>query len=134
MITEVCQKCHRKIITYKRTITGGMAVSLKNINLLSIQNPDREFFHINEFLKEGGKHLDYSHLTYFGLISNKANFDSTKASSGFWKITQEGKEFLDGSLSVPKFMLVRLGFLIGASEEYVTINDIKNINFNLERI
>lgn len=48
---------------------------------------------------------DYAKLAFFGLLeAMPENLDSKKKSSGFWRVTDKGRQFVNGDIAVPSYV------------------------------
>lgn len=64
---------------------------------------------------------DYPYLSFWGLAITRVDAgDGTKKSSGFWKITQKGLDFLAGRLSVPSHVHIYNNAIVGWSDTPTT--------------
>lgn len=95
-----CPACGQKVKTYTRKLNSGMVAFLRGLYSLSKKTPDR-FFSLSTILKyidSGSRSLDYSVLRHWQLI------ESDKP--GKWRITQKGKDFLDGKIAVSRAVVI----------------------------
>lgn len=60
---------------------------------------------------------DFSKLRYWGLIEPTTN-------KGHWRITQDGRDFLDGTLEIPEYVIVQNNAVLGYSKDKVSVYEI----------
>ena len=98
-----CGTRHNQI--YKRRIYGSM---LKGLKRLAEHNNSLTPASIGDFAK----------LRFWGLI--KAG-----GQEGAWEITQSGRDFLAGLISIPEFLFIQNNQVVGRSETFIYIGDIQ---------
>jgi hypothetical protein len=54
-------------------------------------------------------------------------------SNGYWKITKLGIDFMEGKVSVPKFLYIYLGSVEKESNEKILFNQINKKRFSLSQ-
>ena len=54
-------------------------------------------------------------------------------SNGYWKITKLGMDFIEGKVSVPKFLYLYLGNVEDESKEKILFNQIDKKRFSLSQ-
>jgi hypothetical protein len=106
-----CDVCGQLVKVYSRAITSTMARQLIHADAI---HGDR-FFHIKDVVMGQSGASDFSKLHYWGLITAAPHdlSDKTKKTSGFWRITDTGRAFIRGGLSLPKYALVYNGEFLG---------------------
>lgn len=66
--------------------------------------------------------MSYSILAWWKLLEpSKENDDPTKKSSGYWRITQKGIDFLEKRITVPKRVHIYDNKCVGFDEEMVDV-------------
>lgn len=113
-----CPACCQMVKLYKRPLNAPMAAGL--ISLYKKGNGN--FMHITDILdglkgSNGGG--DFAKLRYWGFIEEEANDDSAKRTSGSWKITPRGKEFVENKMKVPSHVHLYNGKRRGFAQETV---------------
>jgi len=123
-----CPACGQFVKLYKRKLNSSMARSLILLYRKSKSNPDVEYYHIyNDLLGVdfgiGGSEL--SKLKYWGMVDElEKDPDNTKSrTSGYWKITEKGKRFVKGELTVQKYVLLYNGELRGFEGDQINIRN-----------
>lgn len=91
-----CPCCGQLVKLYTRKINSGQAVSL--IRLWRLCRDDGQYHHYTEIKKCA---TDFAQLKRWGLIiGDEKNKDTTKRTSGMWKVTGLGSEFVKGEVDV----------------------------------
>jgi len=120
----VCSCCGQKVKMYRRQIYKAVAKKLITLYRLHQNLPQATHFHMNEIgtpISGGG---DFSKLRYWGLIEARPETeDSTKKSDGFWRITDEGRVFVEGKGTVTKYCHVYNGVVRFRSGNQISIHD-----------
>ena len=123
-----CPCCDQVVKLYKRKLNSGMATTL-----IQIHKHSKNFFHVKDMLREKGFHNghDWSLLKYWGLIQElDALPGSTKKSSGQYRVTSKGEEFIYGRAKLPKHILIYNKRFQGFSDEETTIKESLGDDFN----
>lgn len=71
-------------------------------------------------------------LKHAGLIVADYNDDPKKRTSGSWAITEKGKAFVRGEISIPSGYIVYNDELLGIEEGHITIHDAIKGKFDYE--
>ena len=97
-----CPHCDQYMKLYKRKLNSGMASTLIRIFNWDKKHPD-EYLQVKEHLRVKAYHNthDWTLLRFWGLILPKNNKKDEKGSSGYWKITNKGRDFVIGNINVP---------------------------------
>ena len=103
---ERCPHCDRFLKTYNRRIIARVGVGLIRLYQLSIEFPDRRYFHVTD-IKGASFGGDFAKLRFYGLIKEMPNDDVEKKSSGKWEITELGIAFVENRLQVPKYCVIK---------------------------
>jgi len=106
---------------YKWNLLAVMAVSLVKIYKLDYEYPGKWVHVIKEVKTVDGT---YAKLRHWGLLEPKGDDPEgdTKA-SGYWRITQKGRDFVRGLITVPKNIFIFDNKLIRVSGEEVSIKE-----------
>lgn len=138
----VCPCCGQDAKMYKRKIYSASARALIAFYKYFAQPDHEEWVHGPSYLS---KHLgntvvprggDWSKLTHWELLEEKPMIrDDGSPRAGYYRITEDGKQFVLGNSSVPKFVFVYddrvYGFTPG---EKVTIHDCLGEDFNYREL
>jgi hypothetical protein len=121
---------------YKRPINGTMALALVLIYQHFKLNPHHTWLHVAAFLVKvkrdstiaGG---DVVKLRYWGLLE-RAKGERSDGSDrvGRYRITEIGKQFVEGKIAVPKYIYLYNQRLFRLSEEMTTVQQALGSKFN----
>jgi len=138
----LCPSCDRYAKVYRRTVNGAMVALL--IWLKEKDQAESKWYNIHEFPliqgRRGGG--DFAKLAYWGLLKSyeqACELPNQPAppnglSSGRWRITLRGIEFVNGDTHIPKYANVYNKSLLGFSGESVGIETCKGTNFSYEEL
>lgn len=123
-----CPCCKQYLKLYKRKMYSGPTVLLVALYRLSNRRGNN-FYHVIEILKQVLKNDaikiigDGAKANYFGLMEEKKKEKNKthKRTSGFWKITEKGRLFVEGKIKIPKYAFVLDGKITGYSKEEVDV-------------
>ena len=128
-----CPCCGQLVKLYNRKLYSKMALQLIALYRLDRKHPN-QYFHITDIGVQtsviGGG--DFAKLKYWGLIVEleKDDADDTKRTSGHWAITQKGRDFVIGKITVPSHVKVFDGRTFGFGEKHITIHHALGKKFN----
>jgi hypothetical protein len=108
-----CPCCGQLVKKYARSITAAAAANLINLVAMYENNNYEGYFHITEIgvgVTTGG---DWAKLAYWRLIEEQPSTEDGKPSSGRWKPTQAGIDFVRGKTTVPVHAYIFDGNLFG---------------------
>lgn len=106
-----CPCCEQFAKVYRRHINDAMARAL--IEMFKVLGTSEEFMHMTSFAGANAEQLrlwrggDYAKLRYWGLIEEKPldhAESADKRSSGFWRMTPRGVNFVLRRITVPKYV------------------------------
>ena len=101
----ICPCCGRYTKIYRRNINSGMAKFLKALyNLNQINEMPYSANDVLKSMVSPARSLDYGVLVHFGVIK--------KVSTNNYQITEIGKQFVEGKISVPKFVYLQNNVLV----------------------
>lgn len=133
-----CPVCNQNVKMYKKKVDSQMAFFLIKLHRLTKKNPFKTFFHvqddINVTMKVGGA---WAKLRYWELIEEqpKDKSDTTKKTSGMWRITDKGMMFVEGNLSIPKYVkLYNQTFYGYDGDERISIEQALKEKFNYREL
>lgn len=132
-----CKVCNQFVKMYKKKIDSQMAYFLFKLNKLTKDNPLTPFFHvqddINVTMKVGGA---WAKLRYWELIEEmpKDSMTTEKRTSGMWRITDKGISFIEGNVSVPKYVKLYNQTFYGYEGDDVYIHDVIKEKFNYREL
>tara|TARA_R110000772_G_scaffold74129_2_gene161590 strand:+ start:549 stop:1004 length:456 start_codon:yes stop_codon:yes gene_type:complete len=122
-----CPACGQFVKLYKRKFNTVMARSL-----ISLYQLGGGFHHVKEIIKgisDTGTN-DFSKLKYYGFIAEEINVETQKRTSGNWKITQTGIDFVLRNITVHSYVLLYNGKMQGFSGEQINIETALGNRFN----
>jgi len=122
-----CPCCGQHVKEYKRKLNSGMAR-----DLISLYRKKQEWNHREEFSKSRGKEI--SKLKYWGLVEEKINTNTSKRTSGIWRITSKGIAFVENRMPIEKYVYIYNGYANGFSEEEISITDALKDYFNYNEL
>lgn len=126
-----CPCCKRFVKRYKVKLNSAMSIFLVNLYKHSLTSSEPS--HISNLV--GNKvSMSYGWLRYWGLAENVKNTDPAKKGSGYWTITEEGKQFASGKTKVPSHAYFYDGKCYGHTGELVDIKDTLGTKFNYEEL
>jgi hypothetical protein len=126
---------------YKRPITDAMAAALIYIYRFYWRNNwANTWLHVPSYLaaqqippgKKAGWHGgDYAKLCHWQLITAKTGTRPDGSPRvGFYKITDLGREFVEGTMEVPQYTYICVNELLGMALPYISITDALGTDFN----
>ena len=95
-----CPCCGQFVKLYKRKLNSNQARDLIRLYRKSGGNTE-VFVHVSQFSMDRGG--DFAKLAYWGLTTDAPNDDKNKRTSGMWRITEAGIDFVNGKSTVPKY-------------------------------
>lgn len=128
-----CPCCDQLVKLYKRPLYSTIAADL--IRLYKLNHS--EYHHIAKILgnnRSGGG--DFAKLIYWELVEEleKDPEDTTARTSGMWKITQKGKDFVKDMVNVPSHALIYDGRFLGFTKETIDIKQALGKKFDYEEL
>jgi hypothetical protein len=125
-----CPCCDQLVKVYKRKLNSGMSFVL--IQLYK----NRGYINVKDFLRKNSfkNNHDWTLLKYWGLIEEHYNDDESKKSSGVWKITNKGIDFVLNRITVSKHVLIYNKRYLGSTDEQTTIKECLGENFDFNEL
>lgn len=105
---ERCPLCTQFSKVYRRSIHGTMARTL----VLAYREHELDWFHLATLTKTTGRGGEEGKLRYWGLLEEESARREDGGRSGWWRVTERGREFVLGNVVVPKYALVYDGRLM----------------------
>jgi len=128
----VCPCCDQFAKVYRRTITSTMARWL--INLVKNFEEERRYFSVSEpwSLNINKGTGDVAKLAMWGLIESKPKDknDTVRKTSGNWRPTLKGFQFVYNQTRIPKYALIYNATLIGYDGFEISIGTALGQKFN----
>ena len=129
----ICPCCNQPVKLYKRKLNSSMAYGLIILYRAHCKDGFDSYIKMNQEIANLGipsSNVEYAKLAYWKLIEEKPNTDSSKRTSGLWRITENGKKFVLGQVKVPSHALVFNKKVRGYSDTYLTIKESLGSKFN----
>lgn len=138
-----CPCCQQFSKKYRRKITSTMCREL--ISLYHLNKGNNDFIHRKDILNSMGNAAqlivsvsggDFAKLIYWEMIEEKLKEESKGEgrTSGFWRITEKGKAFVETLITVPKYIYLYDGVLCDKSEEEISILEAINDKFSYSEL
>lgn len=116
-----CPCCNQLCMLYDRKIDRDLSLSLIKIYKLQ-QDTGKSWVHVQNELKFTSG--NYGKLRFWGLLVPRGDEpEKDTKTSGYWSITELGKKFVNGKVSIPKSVLVYDNKKYGQSDKLVTIQE-----------
>lgn len=131
----VCPCCDRFVKVYKRRIYHTPALYLIALYRLTKIKGDK-YYHVTEVMqqlpaRQAIRMKNDSHkASYFGLLEELKDETYGKKSSGYWRLTDDGKRYVEGTLKIPRYAFIFNSEVIGYSSELSDIDDALAKRFN----
>ena len=122
-----CPACNQMVKLYKRKIYTTQARALILLSRLQVKS---EWVHVREIMKRINITGDFAKMSYWGLIEEQRSDLKEKRTSGNWKITEKGINFVRNETSIPSHVLIYNGKKIGFSETDINIIEVLGKKFN----
>lgn len=135
-----CPTCGQFCKVYRRKLNSTMALALVLIYRFFQNNPAADWLHVASFLVQvkrdssiaGG---DVVKLRYWGLLERASGERSDGSDRvGRYKITDVGKQFVEGKIAVPRYVYLYNQLLLRLSEEMTTIRDALGDRFQYDEL
>jgi len=119
----VCPACAQHARVYKRKLNAGMAASL--CWLVRVAGPDRQWVQVNKSAPAWVVRCrELPKLVHWRLLEDRENEDdSSKRTSGWWRPTAEGVQFVREQLTVPRYIFLYGNALMGFSEDETGVRE-----------
>ncbi len=123
-----CPTCERSATVYRRRITSDMVRAL-----LAMYRSARLNWCYLPAIEHEWNGRQEAMLAYWGLIeqATKDNRETGAPTRGWWRVTDQGRDYLRGNLSVRQTALVYNGKVRGFDGPLVTVTDAANKTFDL---
>lgn len=118
-----CPVCRQYAREYKRKLNATMVKALSLIYKATA--PGLHFAHGPTVLKGSGVFGgDLGKVGYFGLVEEEAALRPDGGRSGWWRVTPQGRAFLQGYTTVPKYAHVYDGRVLSFSGDPIGVHDV----------
>lgn len=119
---QYCEACSQKMMVYRRSVRKNMIQGL----IILVDGVPRKTVELG--LSPGAR-SDFTTLRFFGLIYRDLHKDRFK-----WMITQQGKLFLQGKTSIPKYAYIFNNYAKRYSEERIWITDVYHEKIDIDTV
>lgn len=127
-----CPSCGQFVKLYKRKLNSSMARAL--IILFNLSKT-QEWIHSREITKNVNITGDFAKMAYWKLIEEKKKEGGEdKRTSGIWKITERGRQFVRGQIRIPAYVFIYNAKLQGFSDDTATIRDCLGKKFSYSEL
>jgi hypothetical protein len=123
-----CPCCGQFVKRYRRRITAPMVVGLSNLYKLGQSYSFENWFHVTQIFKRHPG--DFAKLSHWGLIEESPPLDTAARTSGMWRITDQGADFVEGKIHVPQYVYIFNQKFLGFDGDDVTVHDCLNVKFD----
>lgn len=128
-----CPCCGQFAKVYKRKFNSGIAKAL--IDLYRETEGGHKWFHArNVLVGIGSSSAEYSKPEYWGLMERKKEKKEDGNISGFYKLTDAGRDFILGRRRVEKFVHLYNTLVYGFSGPEITIREAIGDHFNYDEL
>ena len=134
-----CPVCSQRVKIYQRKLSSIMAKALVVFYKVDEQDDCSGWLHVH-----GDKRMfdatagagDYGKLRFWAYAEPEYTYKGTnRAKTGRWRITEEGKKFVRGLISAPKYVYVYNNRMVGKSDdERIRIDQALGEQFSLSEI
>ena len=121
-----CPCCNKSCKRYPHKLDSNLAANLMRLYHVSRGGKDREYFHLTEWVEFNALH--YSLLRWWNLI------EPQDEKSGYWRLTDLGIAFCEGSIRVPKRVWIYNNGLDEVSEETIDIVESLGEDFDYDEL
>jgi hypothetical protein len=135
-----CPTCGQLCKVYRRKLNSTMALALVLIYQFFKTHPQAEWLHVAAFLVKvkrdssiaGG---DVVKLRYWGLLERATGErDDGSDRVGRYRITEVGKQFVEGKIAVPRYVYLYNQLLLRLSEEMTTMREALGDRFKYDEL
>lgn len=133
-----CPCCGQWVKLYKRKLNSGMARVL--IHIYHIDKTKTDDFHwikiTEEVLARGANPatMEYSKLKYWDLLEERGDAGVDTKSAGYWRITKLGRDFVEGKVTLPRYVFIYDNKLLESSFEQTSIREALGDKFSYREL
>lgn len=125
---EKCPCCSQLVKLYRYKFNSYMAVVLKDIFIHQLAGSE-DWVHVIQKIRPVNG--DYAKLRHWGLLEEKGDQpEPEKKASGFWRVTNKGKQFLYNRVEIQKYALLFDNRCFGFSGPQINIQIAFGNKFN----
>jgi len=124
-----CPCCKQLVKLYRRRITSQAAIAL-----IKLRKSQFEWVHWRDFV-DAGSTGDFARLRYYKLVEKKElGEDEDKSGSGFWRITPQGKDFVNEKYKLSEYIHIYNDRVYKYSGKLVYISECLSNKFNYKEL
>ena len=130
-----CPACDRTVKLNPVPLSSGNTRGLVELYKLDREKPNG-YFHVREIekYKEGFGGGAFAKCQRWGLVVDAKNVDPSKKRSGMWAITEKGRKFVRGEITVPSKCYMYNAKTVKFSEDRINIKQALGKNFNYAEV
>lgn len=128
-----CPCCDQYIKRYRRKLNSGLAALLVRVyHEVSVREPAGGWLHVRDAVKDMIG-TDYAILKHWRLIEPYRE-NQRRGRAGLWRLTEKGRQFVEGKTTVPEAVYLLNNEVHGFSEETMGIQQALGSNFDWEEL
>jgi hypothetical protein len=134
---EHCPCCNQHVKLYKRKLNSFMALSLIRMYRYFEENPTVPWVHIKDLsLKVAAGGGELAKLKFWNVIIDKEGLrDDGSDRVGFYRITELGRQFVQGGCKVPKYQYLYNQKIVRSPDgPNISIQDALGDKFNYDQL
>ena len=128
----ICPCCRKLDKVYIRNISQPTVHRLWDLYKYS-QTHVGDYFAIGDFVTDQNHGRDFPILRFISLLERAPNDDPSKGTAGEYRIMEDGIEFCEGRMEIPKHLVLYHNELVSMSDQFKGIEDYWP-NFNYEEL
>lgn len=123
-----CPCCGRYAQIYYRGISKTVAKQLAT--LWALQQTPESYVHASKLVLGSSGAGDLTKAKYFGLIEEKPHTPNEKKTSGLWRLTPKGVDFIRGRVAIPRRVAIYNDEVLGYSDKTMMFHEALGEPFN----
>jgi hypothetical protein len=123
-----CPLCGQRMQRYKRRVNKKMVDTLFKLYKLNLLQ-DGRWIPVEDIYTKG-QAGDYAKLRHWGLIEAGDKRSAYRNSIGYWRITDLGKLFCDGAITIAKYAVIYDNQCIGFEGDQVNVASCFGVSFS----
>lgn len=132
--SAMCPCCDRTARIRKGSLNAGMVKVLLRMVALTVANR-QEWLHIRDiFGSSAQKYRDWTQLKHWGLVEPRDTKTSTENSSGYWRVTPDGHDFVRKVIIVPRHVFTYNDACLRESDESITVEQALGEDFDYRSV
>jgi len=128
-----CPACTQHVQLYRHSLNSQMASCMVVIHKLDKRGEsDNGWVHVLKQVKPTNRM--YSLARFWGLIEPRGDSEEGKKTSGYWRLTTKGDNFVLGFETVPKYAHIFNDKVYSHSGESISIRDALGTHFSYDEL